>query len=112
MSNFRIFVFCVSTCLTGCTDSTAIHDGVKQSLKDPDSAKFGEITETTGPMGKYACVTVNARNSFGGYTGDFQMAMIWDKEYGWVMLNELDKQTHSECVTLMTKVANTPEAHK
>lgn len=43
------------------------------SLKDPDSARFsGNIVIVNG---KSACVEVNAKNSFGGYTG-FQQAML------------------------------------
>ena len=49
---------------------------VRASLKDPDSARFGDISlrKVTVP-GKtqqldVACGTVNAKNSFGGYVGD------------------------------------------
>lgn len=46
---------------------------VTNSLKDPDSARFGEfyINKLTGK----GCLVVNARNSMGGYTGD-QVAYI------------------------------------
>jgi len=38
-------------------------------LKDPDSATFKDFAEVTG-NGKYIrCGKVNAKNSFGGYTG-------------------------------------------
>ena len=42
---------------------------VLDGLKDPDSAKFGKfllVNET------HACLTVNAKNAMGGYTGDQQ----------------------------------------
>lgn len=43
------------------------------SLKDPDSAKFnGQMVLVDK---RSACVEVNARNTFGGYTG-FQQAML------------------------------------
>lgn len=45
---------------------------VLASLKDPDSAKFGQFTLVNE---EHACLTVNSRNSFGGYTGD-QQAML------------------------------------
>jgi hypothetical protein len=50
-------------------------------LKDPDSAKFGEFyyNEKT----KKGCLTVNAKNSMGGYTGD-QQAYVQKAEEGWV----------------------------
>lgn len=38
---------------------------VKNSLKDPDSAEFGEAHYT----GKAVCGLVNAKNGFGGYSG-------------------------------------------
>lgn len=49
---------------------------VQKQLKDPDSAKFGEITlvtpaqqSTTYQSIKVACGSVNAKNSYGGYEG-------------------------------------------
>jgi hypothetical protein len=41
--------------------------GLKASLKDPESAKFGRIT--IDAKGALLCGEVNAKNSFGGYTG-------------------------------------------
>lgn len=53
-------------------EMSAIVDGVKGGLKDPDSAKFSEVRliafpET--PKDFAVCGSVNARNSFGGYVG-------------------------------------------
>jgi len=40
-------------------------------LKDPESARFGEIWALQGSNGERAvCGYVNARNSYGGYTGE------------------------------------------
>lgn len=41
---------------------------IKDALKDPDSAKFGEedVRDAKRPV---VCGTVNAKNGFGGYTG-------------------------------------------
>ncbi|MDI4656568.1 hypothetical protein [Xanthobacter autotrophicus] len=49
--------------------SKSIHSGIKNVLKYPDSAKFGNIVagEVGGKI--VVCGWVNARNSFGGYTG-------------------------------------------
>jgi hypothetical protein len=45
--------------------------GIKARLKDPDSAKFGPMSaarsDSTGVV--RVCGTVNAHNSFGGYSG-------------------------------------------
>lgn len=58
-----------------------VRDWYRQNLKDPDSARFGRITR---PLSEHAiinqfrkeavygysvCADVNARNSYGGYTG-------------------------------------------
>jgi hypothetical protein len=48
-----------------------IQEGVKRSLKDPMSAMFGEIFAAKGSDNSInVCGYVNAKNSFGGYTGD------------------------------------------
>lgn len=41
---------------------------VKQSFKDPDSAKFSKVTYSSKTG--YYCGLVNARNSMGGYVGN------------------------------------------
>lgn len=44
---------------------------VLKVLKDPDSARFGEIWALNGTNGhRTVCGYINARNSFGGYTGN------------------------------------------
>lgn len=51
-------------------DTSAIEEGLRRSLKDPDSAKFGNMQAakmSNGIIG--VCGLVNAKNSFGGYTG-------------------------------------------
>jgi hypothetical protein len=54
-------------------DRATLEQLIAASLKDPDSARFsGKIVIVNG---KAACVEVNAKNSFGGYTG-FQQAML------------------------------------
>lgn len=40
---------------------------VKEQLKDPDSVKFGTVTIGRN---KYVCGHVNAKNSFGAYSGE------------------------------------------
>lgn len=56
--------------LAGCGGSEAeAKKAVLANLKDPDSAKFGKFTQVGEER---ACMTVNAKNSMGGYTGDKQ----------------------------------------
>ncbi|WP_435657912.1 hypothetical protein [Brucella pituitosa] len=51
-------------------DAFAIFTGVQEKLKDPGSANFGETIAAIDGNGVISvCGTVNARNSFGGYTG-------------------------------------------
>ena len=48
-----------------------VKEGIKRSLKDPNSADFGAMkaadTDKKGIV--HVCGTVNAKNSFGGYSG-------------------------------------------
>lgn len=52
--------------------SEATKRAVKDALKDPSSAMFSDFTTCRGPDGGLRFVSgyVNARNSFGGMTGD------------------------------------------
>ncbi len=76
-------------CVTPLAACNSLQSGaekvVRDSLKDPDSARFGEFfyNEKT----KKACVTVNAKNSMGGYTGDHQ-AVVQKTDKGWEYLFE------------------------
>lgn len=48
-----------------------IEDSVRSQLKDPGSATFRNINaSSTDRSGTSACGLVNAKNSYGGYTGD------------------------------------------
>jgi hypothetical protein len=72
---------------------------VRESLKDPDSAKFGALyyNEKT----RKGCLTVNARNSMGGYTGD-QQAYVKRTDKGWDVVGIADiglntcKEVHAD----------------
>ncbi len=60
--------------ITGCSSTKSeAEEAVRRGLKDPDSAKFGEFYENTKT--KKACLTVNARNEMGGYTGRKQVRL-------------------------------------
>jgi hypothetical protein len=52
-------------------ERSTVEAAVTRTLKDPTSPIFGSIVggiDRSG--GRYACGFVNAKNSFGGYTGD------------------------------------------
>ncbi|MCV2351993.1 hypothetical protein [Paucibacter sp. Y2R2-4] len=69
-------------------------------LKDPDSAKFGKFTQVNE---KTACLTVNARNSMGGYTGD-QQAHLMKFEDKWDVMT-IGEVSHDECIGIMKKAS-------
>jgi hypothetical protein len=82
--------------------STAESDGKKlvlQVLKDPDSAKFGKFTKIED---KVACLTVNAKNSMGGYTGNKQVSLVKnDGKWSVVTITDL---SHDECLDSLKMV--------
>lgn len=49
----------------------AVERGIREDLKDPDSAKFARFAATREPGSGMitVCGYVNAKNSYGGYTG-------------------------------------------
>lgn len=48
----------------------AVQAAVRATLKDPDSARFERIIASRNATGRIAvCGFVNAKNSYGGYTG-------------------------------------------
>lgn len=70
------------------------------SLKDPDSAKFGQFTKVGE---RFACLTVNARNSMGGYTGN-QEATLVQKDNIWVVM-DIEKWSHDMCIEVMERIS-------
>lgn len=63
-----LFTLVMTAGITGCDSGVfdnSIEKAVRAELKDPDSAQFKEqiILKTR------ACISVNSKNSFGGYTG-------------------------------------------
>lgn len=81
-------------------DEAAAKKAVLGSLKDPDSAKFGQFS-LAGTKG--ACLTVNAKNSMGGYTGDQQAYLLREGEKGWIVIDINGKLSHEICLSVMSK---------
>jgi|GEM_PF-1855615 hypothetical protein len=76
--------------LSACGESTEMQNVIKPKLKDPDSAKFGKHSVIATKSGAtFACMTVNAKNSMGGYAGDKQ-ATLYKGKNGWVHIGFLD----------------------
>lgn len=96
--------------LSGCSESGAVKDAITERLKDPGSAEFGDISVVDGAGGKYACATVNARNSFGGYTGEQQITLQHMGEAGWMWVGDATESSHESCVRIITTMANNDNA--
>ena len=74
---------------------------VFSSLKDPESAQFGDVILID--HGKGACVAVNAKNTYGGYTG-LQQAMLMNMDnIGWQLL-DIRSVTLEVCGTALHSV--------
>lgn len=73
---------------------------VLDRLKDPDSAKFGEFTQVNE---RRACLTVNAKNSMGGYTGD-QQAFLFKFGEEWTVV-AIQETSHKTCTDLQEQTS-------
>jgi hypothetical protein len=72
-----------------------------EHLKDPDSAKFGDFGQVLSKERDWACLAVNAKNGFGGYTGE-QSARLVKKasEEQWTF-DSIAPQSFSECMSMI-----------
>lgn len=61
------FVMLAALFMSGCSEQSSVEKAVQYHLKDPSSAEFRDYIASDG--NKYACISWNARNGFGGYTG-------------------------------------------
>jgi hypothetical protein len=79
------------TSLSACSGRSGTEKVVRDGLKDPDSAKFGEYYFNAKT--KKGCLEVNAKNSMGGYTGN-QLAYVKKTDAGWESIGtaEIDMQ--------------------
>ena len=109
----RIMSVCAMSCcalfLVACGDEASIKKEIKNNLKDPDSAKFGEFTiKGTGhknPQGQellMACVTVNAKNSMGGYTGNQEASLIKNGDK-WEF-STFSEISHAQCLSISDRL--------
>ncbi len=63
---YIIPIVAIALAAFGCSsDNTDVENVIKQRLKDPESARFQSIAMNSAK--NIACVTWNAKNSFGGY---------------------------------------------
>jgi cytochrome c2 len=88
--------------LVSCADAEEQgRDAVRRELADPGSARFGRYTR----VGTRACLTVNARDSRGVYTGDRQALLVKAETHGenrpWSPAGMYDEGHHA-CVARIT----------
>lgn len=75
-------------------------EALKEELRDPYSAKFGEARV----LGDMACLGVNAKNGFGGYTGMKYQLMLWHSELKkWFPMSFIRPGELYECVLVLLK---------
>lgn len=86
---------CCCLMLSACGDESAAKKATLGALKDPDSAKFGAFSQE----GDSACLTVNARNSMGGYAGNQEATL--EKISGIWEVIDLTDISHESCESSM-----------
>lgn len=97
MKNTLVLIVVIASLLNACggIESDA-KKAVINRLKDPDSAKFGKLTQIDE---NNACLSVNARNSMGGYTG-YQQASLKKESGQWIVV-DIEDISHGLCVDLV-----------
>lgn len=104
-SKLNSLLICIlSLFLISCSSESDVKKSVRTSLKDPDSAKFGRYSEIKNGNIKMACLSVNAKNAFGGYVGEKQAIATKIKDE-WVSLG-FHEISHESCLELITKLSN------
>jgi len=96
----KFFLVLMATlALVGCGAESELKSLTKERLKDPESARFGKITV----LENVACVTISAKNGFGGYGNTTQFA--FEKEKGnWKFFYDMELH-HDDCVRIMSRRA-------
>lgn len=75
---------------------------VLAELKDPSSAEFGAYKEVLSKHRDWACLAVNARNSYGGYTGEQAARFVRTAgSLSW-KFQGIAPQSFEGCVTMIT----------
>jgi len=88
MKRIAISLLCLGAVACNAEENAA-RDAVRSSLRDPQSAIFGEVKLSAN--GNSACVTVNAKNGFGGYEGNRQAVVHRNPQTGvWTSTGILD----------------------
>jgi hypothetical protein len=102
MKRLAITLLCLSAIACGPSEhertEQAVQEAVRASMLDPRSAIFGEMSYTVS--GNSGCVTVNGKNTLGGYTGNQQAIVRKNVQTGsWRTTTITDFSSHAECMT-------------
>lgn len=101
----KLVVFCsFFLALLACSggDEEEAKQAVLIILKDPDSAKFGQLTIVSAKKYEMACLSVNVRNTFDNHEENKQALLgrvkgeKWEAKY-------LSDVSHEQCVELVRK---------
>ena len=102
MKRIVVTLLCLSAVACGPSErertEQAAQEAVRASMLDPRSAIFGELSFTAS--GNSACVTVNGKNTLGGYTGNQQAIVRKNLQTGtWRFTAIAEHLSHTECMT-------------
>lgn len=78
---YGLTILMTAMLLTGCDNH--LKDVVKSGLKDPESAQFQGKIEAD----RWACIEVNSKNSYGGYTGYKATYLRNNTTMGWQVMD-------------------------
>jgi hypothetical protein len=81
-------------------ERSLIIEAVSNSLFDSESARYKDINLIPN---SYACVEVNAKNRFGGYTG-FQTMVVAYLNNSWSTIDSLKDASSAFCLDLIIKM--------
>lgn len=102
MKRIAMTVLCLGAVACNGTESK-IQEAVRSSLRDPASAIFGETR--LAPSGTAACVVVNARNSFGGYTGNQVATVYLDQASGTWEAADVSELSMDTCMQIISSTS-------
>lgn len=80
-----------------------VQKAVQRSLRDPQSAQFGELSASSDGSMVLICGLVNARNAYGGYTGFQPFNATMDEKTQITTINRMggnqfeQRQTYEGC---------------
>ena len=74
-----------------------VRSDVRASMKDPGSARFGQIAAAQAADGIITvCGWVNGKNSYGGYTGELPFMGIYSQSTGRFMVADIASAAHAQ----------------